>query len=111
MFDSMKIKSLDALSRQNETFFYYREKLPGSADVSHQVMLITPDNTSVLECTEASQTFNDKPLEGSGIYADLYTMALDTCSKEVVEQMDKAKAVFTDTMFQFLSCTKILSYA
>ena len=91
--------------------FYYREKLPGSADVSHQVMLITPDNTSVLECTEASQTFNDKPLEGSGIYADLYTMALDTCSKEVVEQMDKAKAVFTDTMFQFLSCTKILSYA
>ena len=88
-----------------------REKLPGSPDVSHQVMLVTPDNTSVLECTEASQTFSDKPLEGSELYADLYTMALDTCSKEVVEQMDKAKAVFVNTVFEFLSCAKILSYA
>ena len=85
--------------------------MPGSADTTHQVMLITPENTSVLECTEASQTFNDKPLEGSGIYADLHTMALDTCSKEVVEQMEKGKAIFVNTVFEFLSCTKVLSYA
>ena len=57
-------------------------------------MLITPDATSVLECTEASQTFSDKPLEGFGTYSDFYTMALDTASKEVLEQMAKAKAVF-----------------
>ena len=85
--------------------------MPGSPDVAHQVMLITPDNTSVLECTEASQTFSDKSLEGSGIYADLYTMALDTCSTEVIQQMDKAKAVFVNTVYQFLSCSKVLSYA
>jgi hypothetical protein len=43
-----------------------------------QIILITPENTTVLECTEASQTFSDKPLEGLGHFADLYTMALDT---------------------------------
>ena len=74
-------------------------------------MLITPDATSVLECTEASQTFSDKPLEGFGTYSDFYTMALDTASKEVLEQMAKAKAVFVNTVYQFLSCSKVLSYA
>jgi hypothetical protein len=73
--------------------------------------LITPENTTVLECTEASQTFSDKPLEGLGHFADLYTMALDTCSPEIHEQMGKAKAVFVDTVFRFLCATKVLSYA
>ena len=99
------------LSGYDKLIMQCREKLPGSADVSHQVMLITPDNTSVLECTEASQTFSDKPLEGSGSYADLYTMTLDTASPEVIQQMEKAKAVFVNTVYQFLSCSKVLSYA
>jgi hypothetical protein len=43
--------------------------------------------------------------------ADLYTMALDRCSKEVKDQMDKARAVFVNTVFEFLSCAKVLSYA
>ena len=74
-------------------------------------MLITPENTSVLECTEASQTFSDKPLEGSSTYSDLYSLAMDICAPEVHEQMSKAKAVFVNSVYEFLSCTKVLSYA
>lgn len=74
-------------------------------------MLITPEATSVLECTEASQTFSDKPLEGTSIHSDLYTLALETCTPEVHEQMSKAKAVFVNSVYEFLSCTKVLSYA
>ena len=74
-------------------------------------MLITPESTSVLECTEASQTFSDKPLEGSKTYSDLYTLALDTCKEDVHQQMAKAKAVFVNSVFEFLTTCKVLSYA
>ena len=74
-------------------------------------MLITPESTSVLECTEASQTFSDKPLEGSKHYADLYTLALDICKEDVHQQMAKAKAVFVNSVYEFLTTCKVLSYA
>ena len=81
------------------------------SDVTHEVMLITPESTSVLECTEASQTFSDKPLEGSKHYADLYTLALDICKEDVHQQMAKAKAVFVNSVYEFLTTCKVLSYA
>ena len=99
------------LSGYDKLIMQYREKLPGTQDVTHQVMLITPENTCVLECTEASQTFSDKPLEGSKIYSDLYSLALDVCKEDVHEQMGKAKAVFLNSVFEFLSCCKVISYA
>ena len=74
-------------------------------------MLITPEKTSVLECTEASQTFSDKPVEGFENMADLFAMAENHCSQEVRDQLPKAKAVFTNTVFQFLSSAKVISYA
>ena len=99
------------LSGYDKLIMQYREKLPGAPDVTHQVMLITPESTSVLECTEASQTFSDKPLEGSKTYSDLYTLALDTCKEDVHQQMAKAKAVFVNSVFEFLTTCKVLSYA
>ena len=39
------------LSGYDKLIMQFREKLPGSGDISHQVMLITPENTSVLECS------------------------------------------------------------
>ncbi len=65
----------------------------------------------MLECTEASQTFSDKPVEGYESMADVYTMTLDKCSKDVVDQLPKAKAVFVDTVYQFLAHAKVISYA
>lgn len=90
----------------------YREKVPGSGhETPHQVLLITPEKTSVLECTEASQTFSDQAIPGYDNLYDLYTMA-EKCSGEAVrKQLPLAKAVFVDTVFQFLSSTKVLSYA
>lgn len=74
-------------------------------------MLITPEKTSVLECTEASQTFSDVPVPGFENVADLYSMAGNSCSQEVKDQLPKAKAVFVNTVFEFLSCTKLISFA
>ncbi len=55
--------------------------------------------------------FSDKPMEGSKIYSDLYTMALDICKPEVHEHMEKAKAVFYNSVYEFLTSTKVISYA
>ena len=102
------------LSGYKKLIMQYREKVPDSGkETPHQVLLITPEKTSVLECTEASQTFSDKGIEGYEHLYDLYTMATnEKCSGEAVrQQLPKAKAVFVDTVFQFLSCTKVLSYA
>ena len=35
----------------------------------------------------------------------------EKASQEVKDQLPKAKAVFVNTVFQFLSCTKVISYA
>ncbi len=72
---------------------------------------MTPEKTSVLECTEASQTFCPKAVEGFDSLVDLYTMAMDKCSEEVKQQLPKAKAVFVNTVYQFLCSTKVISYA
>ena len=55
------------------------------------MVLITPEKTSVLECTEASQTFSDKPVEGLETMADVYTMALDKQNLSELEQCLAAK--------------------
>ena len=52
----------------------FREKVPGHPESPLQVVLVTPEKTSVLECTEASQTFSDKPIEGFERFFDLYLM-------------------------------------
>eukprot|EP00095_Tigriopus_kingsejongensis_P003535 snap_masked-scaffold106_size358372-processed-gene-1.3 protein:Tk03535 transcript:snap_masked-scaffold106_size358372-processed-gene-1.3-mRNA-1 annotation:"axonemal 84 kda protein" len=99
------------LSGYEKLIMQYREKVPGHTETQQQVVLITPRKTSVLECTEASQTFSDESVPGMGNLADVYTMALDHGSKEVREQLPKAKAVFVNTVFQFLSAAKVISYA
>ena len=38
----------------------FKEKVPGGQETGQKVMLVTPERTSVLECTEASQTFRQK---------------------------------------------------
>ncbi len=99
------------LSGYDKLIMQFREKAPGHKEGPQQVVLITPQKTSVLECTEASQTFSDAPVEGYEHFYDLYLMAGDKCSPEVKEQLGKAKAVFVNTVFQFLSYAKVLSYA
>ena len=97
-------------------------------------MLITPERTSVLECTEASQTFSDTPETGLPFYSDLYSLALDHCSSNVflthffffnllpifqsffdpgnvTKQMEQATPIFIDSVYQFLLATLVLSYA
>ena len=38
------------------TAVYYLQ-VPGGQETGQKVMLVTPERTSVLECTESSQTF------------------------------------------------------
>ena len=40
----------------------FKEKVPGGQETGQKVMLVTPERTSVLECTEASQTFRQKKI-------------------------------------------------
>ena len=75
------------------------------------MILVTSDRTATLECTEASQTFSDKPEENLPFYADLYNLAVNNCSPSVNAQMEKANAIFVDSVYQFLLAAKVLSYA
>ena len=85
--------------------------MPGETETAQRVMLVTPERTSVLECTEASQTFSDTPETGLPFYSDLYNLALDHCSKQVTKQMEQATPIFVDSVYQFLLSTLVLSYA
>jgi cancer susceptibility candidate protein 1 len=46
------------LSGYDKLIMQFRERVPGCAEGAQQVILITPERTAVLECTEASQTFS-----------------------------------------------------
>jgi hypothetical protein len=52
-----------------------------------------------------------KAVAGYEALADVYTMALDKCSENVVEQLPNAKPVFVNTLYQFLAHARLLSYA
>uniref|UniRef100_A0A0K2TFR8 Cancer susceptibility candidate protein 1 homolog [Apis mellifera] n=1 Tax=Lepeophtheirus salmonis TaxID=72036 RepID=A0A0K2TFR8_LEPSM len=99
------------LSGYEKLIMQHRERLPGKQEGSFEVILVTPEKTSVLECTEASQTFNDKPIENFENFPDLYSMILDVAPEPVLKQMEKAKAVFVHTVSQMLLSSKVLSYA
>ena len=88
-----------------------REKVPGAKETSQKVMLVTPDCTSILECTEASQTFNDKAEDNLPFFSDLYNLAVNHCSQTVTSQMQKVTPIFVDSVYQFLLASKVLSYA
>lgn len=99
------------LSGFDKLLMQFREKVPDNPEGPQQVVLVTPEKTSVLECTEASQTFSEKPVAGFDNLFDLYTMALDKCSQPVQDQLPLAEAVFVDTVYRFLMASKVLSYA
>jgi len=99
------------LSGYQKLIMQYKEKVPGGTETGQKVMLVTPERTSVLECTEASQAFSDTPEEGLGFYSDLYSLALSHCSSSVTSQMAEATPIFVDSVYQFLLATLVLSYA
>ena len=99
------------LSGYEKLIMQFKEKVPGAPETGQKVMLITPERSSVLECTEASQTFSDTPEAGLPFYSDLYSLALDHCSSNVTQQMDQATPIFIDSVYQFLLATLVLSYA
>ena len=71
------------LSGYEKLIMQFKEKVPGCPESGQKVMLVTPETTSVLECTEASQTFSDPPEPGLSHYADLYNLASEYCSPQV----------------------------
>ena len=119
------------MSGYEKLIMQFKEKVPGGQDTTQKVMLVTPDRTSVLECTEASQTFrsttttktiffqiifnkiffSDAPEPGLSHFADLHNLALSYCSSQVTQQMEQATPIFVDSVYQFLLATLVLSYA
>ena len=81
------------MSGYEKLIMQFKEKVPGAAETGQKVMLITPERSSVLECTEASQTFSDTPETGLPFYSDLYSLALDHCSSNVTKQMEQATQI------------------
>ena len=71
------------LSGYEKLIMQFKEKVPGIPESGQKVMLVTPERTSVLECTEASQTFSDTPEPGLSHYADLFNLASEYCSAQV----------------------------
>ena len=86
------------LSGYEKLIMQFKEKVPGGQETGQKVMLVTPERTSVLECTEASQTFrwnkqfpfkeivtyfSDTPEAGLAHFADLYNLSMNYCSSQV----------------------------
>ncbi|XP_047487265.1 dynein axonemal intermediate chain 7 homolog [Penaeus chinensis] len=79
-------------------------------DESQPLVLVTPQRTCVLECTEISQSFSNNPEEPNKYYADLYQMVLGDLGSSVRQTVEAASPVFIHTIHSMLKSASVISY-
>ncbi|XP_068243751.1 dynein axonemal intermediate chain 7-like [Palaemon carinicauda] len=100
------------LAGQNKLVFQMKTKklVSDESTVGQPLVLVTPQRTCVLECTEISQAFSTKQEDPEKYHADLYQMVLDDLGPEVNQIIKAASPVFTHTIHTMLKSSSIVSY-
>ncbi|XP_037792261.1 axonemal 84 kDa protein-like [Penaeus monodon] len=80
------------------------------SQVGQPLVLVTPQRTCVLECTEISQSFSNNPEEPNKYYADLYQMVLGDLGSSVRQTVEAASPVFIHTIHSMLKSASVISY-
>ncbi|XP_064116681.1 LOW QUALITY PROTEIN: dynein axonemal intermediate chain 7 homolog [Macrobrachium nipponense] len=100
------------LAGQNKLVFQMKTKklISDESQVGQPLVLVTPQRTCVLECTEISQAFSMNQEDPEKYHADLYQMVLDDLGPEVNQIVKAASPVFTHTIHTMLKSSSIISY-
>ncbi|XP_066969371.1 dynein axonemal intermediate chain 7-like [Macrobrachium rosenbergii] len=100
------------LAGQNKLVFQMKTKklVSDESQVGQPLVLVTPQRTCVLECTEISQAFSMNQEDPEKYHADLYQMVLDDLGPEVNQIVRGASPVFTHTIHTMLKSSSIISY-
>ncbi|XP_071538177.1 dynein axonemal intermediate chain 7-like [Panulirus ornatus] len=100
------------LAGQNKLVFQMKTKklAADESQVGQPLVLVTPQQTCVLECTEISQSFSNKEEDSSKYYADLYQLVLGELSEEVRQTLLAASPAFIHTVHHMLKSASVISY-
>ncbi|XP_069178268.1 dynein axonemal intermediate chain 7 homolog isoform X2 [Procambarus clarkii] len=74
------------------------------------LVLVTPQKTSVLQCTEISQAFSNNDQDPSKYYADLYQLVLGEVGEGARRMLEDASPVFIHTIHHMLKSASVISY-
>ncbi|XP_076047226.1 dynein axonemal intermediate chain 7 homolog [Oratosquilla oratoria] len=103
------------LAGPNKLVFQMKKMLSESNQGSQELVLVTPQRTVVLECTEVSQSFSAEPRQGLKVsylqyYADLYQLVSNEFKQDVIESMQQASSAFVHTINHMLNSSSVISY-
>ncbi|KAG7153283.1 Axonemal 84 kDa protein-like [Homarus americanus] len=83
---------------------------PDDTQVGQPLVLVTPQKTCVLECTEISQAFSNNDEDPSKYYADLYQLVLDDLDEGVRQTVQDASPIFIHNIQYMLKAASVISY-
>ncbi|XP_050725906.1 dynein axonemal intermediate chain 7 homolog [Eriocheir sinensis] len=100
------------LAGQTKLVFQMKTKKLSADDTQtgQPLVLVTPQKTSILECTEISQAFSTADEEESKYYADLYQLVLGEMGDSVRQTVQEASPVFIHTIHHVLKSASVISY-
>ncbi|CAB3386400.1 Hypothetical predicted protein [Cloeon dipterum] len=75
------------------------------------MLLVTSQRSSVVHCTEVSQSFSDEPAQGMNFYADVYHLLLNHGSEKAKSFLREPDVPLVHCVFDFLDATKVLSFS
>lgn len=86
--------------------FLDRKRLP-----NYSMLLITPYRSLLVDCTEVSQAFSEKGIEGMEYYPDLYWLIQAHASETSKEKIEKVDLILVQTVYYMLVSTRVFSFS
>ncbi|XP_057651081.1 dynein axonemal intermediate chain 7-like [Diorhabda carinulata] len=82
-----------------------------SKQKNYSTLLVTPTNSTIINCTEVSQEFSDEPVESIKFSADLYNLMKTISGIAVRKKVGEFSKLNIYTVSEFLIATRILSFS
>ncbi|XP_053652417.1 dynein axonemal intermediate chain 7-like [Cherax quadricarinatus] len=100
------------LAGKTKLVFQMKTKILSADDtqVGQPLVLVTPQRTAVLECSEISQSFSTAEEEPEKYYADLYQLVLGEADDGAKQVLQEASPVFIHTIHHMLKSASVISY-
>ncbi|CAG9853528.1 unnamed protein product [Phyllotreta striolata] len=89
-----------------------REYAPDrSKQKTHLLVLVNPMKAYYIDCTEVSQAFVDKPVEGSKFCADLLNLVRSTTGIFIRKKVESYSKINVYAVYEFLVATRVVSFS
>ncbi|XP_075210339.1 dynein axonemal intermediate chain 7-like [Lycorma delicatula] len=99
------------LAGQKKIVMQIREFLDRKRLPNYSMLLVTPQRTIVVDCTEVSQAFSEQGIQGMEYYPDLYWLTQAHASSTSKEKIEKADLMLVQTVNLILTRTRVFSFS